>query len=108
MEALLKDISGTVVYIDDILVTGKSDEEHLKNLDAVITRLEEEGTGFTLKRVKCEFLLPRVDYLAHTITACGLQPSKSKTETITNAPAPCNISQLRSFFWEWLTTMGNF
>ena len=67
MEALLKDIPGTVVYINDILVTGENDEEHLQNLDAVMSRLEKEG--FTLKRWKCEFLLPRVDYPAHTITA---------------------------------------
>ena len=95
METLLKDIPGTVVYIDDILVTGKDDKDHVKNLDAVMTRLEAEG--FTLKKSKCEFLLPRVEYLAHTITASGLQPSRRKTEAITNAPAPQNISQLRSF-----------
>ena len=95
METLLKDIPGTVVYIDDILVTGKDDKDHLKNLDAVMSRLEAEG--FTLKKSKCEFLLPRVEYLAHTISASGLQPSRRKTEAITNAPAPQNISQLRSF-----------
>ena len=39
IETLLKDIPGTVVYIDDILVTGKDDEDHLKKLDAVGWRL---------------------------------------------------------------------
>ena len=71
------------------------DKDHLKNLDAVMTRLEAEG--FMLKKSKCEFLLPRVEYLAHTITASGLQPSRKKTKAITNAPAPQKISQLRSF-----------
>ena len=37
MEALFKDIPGTVVYIDDILVTRENDKEHLQNLDAVMT-----------------------------------------------------------------------
>ena len=86
---VLKDIPGTVVYIDDILVAGK-DDDHLKNLDVVMTRLEVKG--FMLKKPKCEFLLPRVDYLAHTITASGLQPSRRKTEAITNTPAPLNVS----------------
>ena len=70
------------------LVTGKDDEDYLMNLDAVMTRLEIEG--FLLK---CEFLLPTFEYLAHTITASGLQPSRRKTEAITYTPAPQNTSQ---------------
>lgn len=35
MEGLLSDISSTVVYIDDILITGKDEEEHLRNVDSV-------------------------------------------------------------------------
>lgn len=70
------------------LVTGKGDEDYLMNSDAVMTRLEVEG--FLLK---CEFLLSRFEYLAHTITASGLQPSRRKTEAITYTPASQNISQ---------------
>ena len=43
-------------YIDDILVTGISESEHLQILEQVLTRLEE--VGMRLKESKCQFLLP--------------------------------------------------
>lgn len=94
MESLLGDIPSTVVYIDDILVTGKDEQDHLKNLDAVLTRLKEEG--LTLKKQKCQFLLEKLDYLGHTISETGLQPAEDKTRAILKAPRPQNVAQLRS------------
>ena len=44
MEGLLRDIPSAIAYIDDILVTGKTEEEHLNNLDKVLTHLEEDLT----------------------------------------------------------------
>ena len=43
MECLLKGIPGVIVYLDDILVTGPSSEEHLSNLDKVLQKLKEAG-----------------------------------------------------------------
>ena len=43
MESILRGIPKVCVYIDDILVTGETEQEHLKTLDAVLTRLEEAG-----------------------------------------------------------------
>ena len=83
------------MYIDDILVTGKSDEEHLQTVDEVLPRLE--AAGLRLKRDKCTFMLPSVEYLGHTISAEGLQPTTEKVRAIVEAPAPQNVSQLRSF-----------
>ena len=77
MEGLLRDIPSTVVYLDDILITGKTEKEHLQNIDEVMTRLEDEG--LTLKKEKCHFMLDKVEYLGHTISADGLQLSESKT-----------------------------
>ena len=48
------------MYIDDILVAGKGDEDHLRKLDEVLTRLED--AGLKLKQDKCSFLLPAVEY----------------------------------------------
>ena len=92
---MLRDIPSTVVYLDDILITGKTEEEHLQNTDEVMTRLEDEG--LTLKKEKCQFMLVKVEYLGHTISADGHKPSESKTRAIVDAPQPQNVSQLRSF-----------
>ena len=59
------------VYLDDILVTGESEAAHIRNLSAVLERLE--SVGVHLKREKCAFMLPEVKYLGHWISAKGLQ-----------------------------------
>ena len=72
MENLLQGIPGVSIYLDDILITGSSEEaDHLSTLDKVLTCLE--AAGLHLKRNKCAFLLPSVEYLGHKITADGLQ-----------------------------------
>ena len=84
MESLLRDVPSTVVYLDDILISGKDEQEHLRNVDTVLERLEKEGP--TLKRTKCHFMLDRIEYLGHTISAEGLQPAAGKTKAIWEAP----------------------
>ena len=95
MEGLLQGIPHVSIYLDDILVTGTSEAEHLATLDKVLSRLEE--AGLRLKRNKCAFMLPSVEYLGHKISAEGLQPSEEKVRAIREAPPPSNVSQLRSF-----------
>ena len=95
MDNLLQGIPGVCVYIDDILVTGHTSAEHLDHLAEVLRRLQK--AGMKLKRAKCEFFLPSVDYIGHTISADGLHTSKAKVEAILKAPAPKNVGELRSF-----------
>ena len=95
MEGILRGIPNVSVYIDDILVTGASDEDHLKTLGEVLTRLK--AAGVKLKKNKCAFMLSRVEYLGHFISAEGLHPSPGKVKAIVEAPAPQNVNQLHSF-----------
>ena len=59
MEHLLQDLNFVTVYLDEILVMGKTTAEHLANLDKVLSRLEK--AGMRLKQTKCKFLLPEVE-----------------------------------------------
>ena len=95
MENILQGIGHVSVYLDDILVTGATEQEHLENLDTVLSRLET--AGMRLKRNKCAFLLSAVEYLGHKISAKGLQPTDDKIQAIRRAPAPADVSQLKSF-----------
>lgn len=73
-------------YIDDTLITSANDEEHLQNLEQVLQQLEAEGVR--LKKSKCQFLKPSVEYLGHRVDAAGLHPTTDKLK----ASAPKNLS----------------
>ena len=65
MDEILQGVEGTVFYIDDILVTGSTEREHLQRLVEVLRCLKD--IGLRLKPEKCVFLQPSVEYLGHII-----------------------------------------
>ena len=95
MDNVLQGLPGVCVYLDDILVTGETDDEQLRNLEEVLSRLEK--AGLRLKSHKCAFMLPSVKYLGHRISADGLYPTSEKVCTILEAPVLKDVTQLRSF-----------
>ena len=95
MESLLYGIPGVVVYIDDILITGKTTEEHLSALEKVLSRLE--AAALRLKKQKCYFLQESVNFLGHRIDAQGIHPVAEKIKAVQNAPSPRNVSELKSY-----------
>eukprot|EP00731_Ephydatia_muelleri_P000773 Em0001g773a len=95
MDTILQGLPGVVCYQDDILVTGKEIDEHLKNLERVFGRLKE--FGLRLRLTKCKFLKESVEYLGHVISRNGICTSPKKIEVIQKAPIPLNVKELRSF-----------
>ncbi|XP_027869143.1 uncharacterized protein K02A2.6-like [Xiphophorus couchianus] len=84
-----------VVYLDDLLITGCSKAEHLSNLEKVLQRLQENG--LRVKRSKCEFNKPQIEYLGHILDEHGVHPSEEKVRAIQDAPAPTNVKELQVF-----------
>ena len=95
LEGILQGVPHTAVYLDDVLITGTSMQDHISNLKTVLSRLKEHG--LRLKSNKCSFLKPSVTYLGHVIDETGIRPSESKLQGISDAPEPQNISELRSY-----------
>lgn len=95
MDEILQGLEGVACYIDDILVTAKTDNEHLARLEEVLKRLHKHGVH--VKRAKCQFLKSHVVFLGHRIDAQGIHPTEDKLKAIVEAPAPKNVQELRSF-----------
>ena len=94
MEQLLQNNPMTVVYLDDILVSGSTPKEHNLNLRTVLTRLLDKGL---LRKEKCVFRQNSCRYLGHVIDEEGIHLTDDKVMAIKNAPVPQNVQQLRSY-----------
>ncbi|KAF0708423.1 Reverse transcriptase domain-containing protein [Aphis craccivora] len=95
IEQLFQGHEGVANFLDDIIITGQNNKEHLKNLDKVFNILYE--SGLKVKLSKCEFFKSEIEYLGHIISAKGLRKCENKVRAIVDAPAPCNITQVKSF-----------
>ena len=95
MDTLLQGIPHVICYLDNILVTGLSDGEHLSNLREVLQRLQQHGVQWS--KEKCAFFKGSVEYLGHHIDSKGIHTSPKKVKAVLEAPSPRNVQQLRSF-----------
>ena len=69
-----------VVFIDDILVYSKNEENHAKNLRIVLTKLKEHK--LYVKFNKCEFWLRKVPFLGHVLSEDGILEDPSKVQEV--------------------------
>ena len=84
-----------LVYIDDILVFGRTFDEHLERLGDVLSRIEK--SGLKLKPSKCSFAQTEVYYLGHIISAKGINVDPEKVKAVKSLLPPTSKMVLRSF-----------
>ena len=95
-------MEGVSIYLDDLVISGATKEKCLENLAKVLDRLET--ANLRLKKKKCSFLKRSIQFLGHTISDKGLQPTGEKVQAMLS---PHNITVLRSFFG-MINYYGNF
>ena len=95
MDNLLSDIPKAVSRLDDILVAGIDEEDHLCTLSLVLEWLFT--AGFRPNKDKCKFRQKCVNYLGHKIEGEGLHPTEDKLAAIRNAPRPKDLTASKSF-----------
>ena len=95
MEELFRDIPQVLCYLDDVLIVGKSRDDHDRLLEVVLGRLQE--TGLRLRWEKCSLGVREVSYLGFKIDQEGIHPTSEKVDAIRKAPTPTNVTQLRSY-----------
>ena len=84
-----------VVYLDDILIYSKNEEEHAEHLRLVLMKLQEHR--LYAKFSKCEFWLPEVTYLCHVTSAKGIAVNPKRVRAILDWTPPESGKQVRSF-----------
>jgi hypothetical protein len=84
-----------VVFIDDILVYSKSEEDHEKHLRTVLQTLRREK--LYAKPSKCEFNLRSISFLGHVVSAEGISVDPSKIQAVRDWPVPRTVKEIQSF-----------
>jgi hypothetical protein len=84
-----------MVFIDDILVYSRSEEEHEGHLHLVLQKLRDHK--LYAKFSKCEFWLKQVAFLGHDISKGGISMDPSKVQDVSSWKAPTSVSDIQSF-----------
>ncbi|GJS38533.1 reverse transcriptase domain-containing protein [Tanacetum coccineum] len=84
-----------IVFIDDILIYSKSEEEHEVHLKTILDLLKKEK--LYAKFSKCEFWLKEVQFLGHVVNRDGIHVDPSKVESVKNWKIPESSTEIRSF-----------
>jgi hypothetical protein len=84
-----------VVFIDDIFIYSKNEEDHAQHLRIVLQRLRDHH--LYAKFSKCEFWLDSVKFLGHTISSEGISIDPTKVQEVMEWNSPTSVHQIRSF-----------
>lgn len=95
LDQLLTGAQGAQAMVDDVIITGRDDAEHLRNLEEVLQRLQ--NAGLKANKYKCSFLQDSITFCGHVVTKDGIKQEPEKQAAIINAPKPQNQKELLSF-----------
>ncbi|GKE69566.1 putative reverse transcriptase domain-containing protein [Tanacetum coccineum] len=84
-----------IVFIDDILIYSRNKEEHEKHLKAILELLKKEE--LYAKFSKCEFWIPKVQFLSHVIDSQGIHVDPAKIESIKDWVSLKTPTEIRQF-----------
>ena len=92
---MLRGLEGTRNLVDDVLVFGKTRKEHDERLIKVLQRFEK--CGLTCCFDKCKLGVTKIKFFGLELSDQGFAPSDDKFSALTEAAAPANAKELRSF-----------
>ncbi|GJV80277.1 putative reverse transcriptase domain-containing protein [Tanacetum coccineum] len=84
-----------IVFIDDILIYSKNKQEHAEHLKLILELLKKEQ--LYAKFSKCEFWIPKVQFLGHVIDSQGIHVDPAKIESVKDWASPKSAMEIRQF-----------
>ncbi|GJS27327.1 reverse transcriptase domain-containing protein [Tanacetum coccineum] len=84
-----------IVFIDDILIYSKNKQEHAEHLKLILELLKKEQ--LYAKFSKCEFWIPKVQFLGHVIDSQGIHVDPAKIESVKDWASPKSATEIRQF-----------
>ncbi|KAH0637918.1 hypothetical protein KY289_037833 [Solanum tuberosum] len=84
-----------IVFIDDILIYSRNEEDHASHLRLVLQTLKDKE--LYAKFSKCEFWLKSVAFLGHIVSGDGIKVNTRKIQAVQNWPRPTSPTEIRSF-----------
>jgi hypothetical protein len=94
MNQILDGCDGVVCLMDDVLIFGKTKQEHDKRLRTVLSKIE--NSGMTLNRKKTQICQTEIEFLGHLIDKDGIRIHPSKVDAILKLNSPKNLKELQS------------
>nr|VZI17500.1 unnamed protein product [Spirometra erinaceieuropaei] len=95
VDEVLRGVSFTYVYIDDIFVASSSAEEHASHLRQIFQRFQQHGLQLNIG--KCIFDVSSLNFLGHHVDQHGITQLLEKVQSILSFPVPKTLTQLRRF-----------
>ncbi|KAL7724915.1 hypothetical protein ACLKA6_020051 [Drosophila palustris] len=95
LEQLLSGIEGCGNYLDDIIISAPTVEQHLARIEQILCILQENG--IRCKKEKCFFLQDEIEYLGRRVSTRGILPDNSGLAAVKELKPPTNLQQLDAF-----------
>ena len=92
---MLNGLHFTLAYLDDVIIFSETEEQHLKHIQIVLTRVKQ--ANLNLKKSKCAFFKKELHYLGHILTTDGIKPQTDKIKAICDMRPPTNQKGVREF-----------
>ncbi len=83
------------VFVDDLNIHSENWEDHLRHLEAVLSKLRE--VNLKLNPSKCCFAARSIAFLGHVVGHEGTKPDPSKIDAVVQFPIPKTVTDVRSF-----------
>lgn len=95
MDKVFGDMEQVLVYIDDIVIATRTEEEHIKVLTEVYARLQRHG--MTLRLIKCKFFVREVKYLGLIVNETGVRCDEEYVKKVLTFKCPTTIKELERY-----------